>query len=462
MLVLQPRNYKLNGKWSLIPQNRIDSVNVSIITNEIAETDEKIHTESFDVVKIGDRDYTLPISNNITPTYFRWMHNKYWRIIQGTSEYAKARVECVMATGSRTFTLEKAIKGVPTVSLNFVGKSSIITRGEGRYSAFPSIDDLKNKDYSLATWIESNKNSSSTNPSWQYEDSKLSMNPWVYKVIPTITYEDGRPAYKAENIPLYADICTQWANQDESFSATSHAHFDGWSEGNNIGSKAKKVYMLSPDAHPDYNDFSFAESVALQIADINIPLEVSIVKNSDYNFTVKWSAPVRFAYLAASQNSDFTGDHEDVDNWAFVDNIERVEVTLSGKPYSEETQDTIYTLDANNKVAKVTAVGDYPINVNDSELLTIKTSIKESINWAEYLSTALLRQFQKGKYIIELDVRASWALKNNVSVNTQMQLCLPDGTLLKRQKTVAIFEVKNIEKIFDQNEFIFKLKLMEV
>ena len=82
--------------------------------------------------------------------------------------------------------------------------------------------------------------------------------------------------------------------------------------------------------------------------------------------------------------------------------------------------------------------------------------------WVEYIANALLVKFKEGKYTVECDVSATWALQQKIEVNTEMKIKLLDGTYISRKNTPCVFQVKNIEKKFDQKEFIFTLKLLEV
>ena len=82
--------------------------------------------------------------------------------------------------------------------------------------------------------------------------------------------------------------------------------------------------------------------------------------------------------------------------------------------------------------------------------------------WINVLSKDLLTKYSAGKYVVECVVSADWAIKNKVTINTRAQIKLLEGQYITRKNSACTFEVKNIEKRYSQNEFVFVLKLLEV
>ena len=74
----------------------------------------------------------------------------------------------------------------------------------------------------------------------------------------------------------------------------------------------------------------------------------------------------------------------------------------------------------------------------------------------------ILTKYQDGKYVVSVDVYARWSIQNNIHINSEMYVILQDGTYIKRKNDICKFKVVNIEKCFSSDEFIYRLKLLEV
>lgn len=458
MLILKPREYKLNGRWSLIPKNKIDTVNTYLIENAIPEEDEVIDSATINDVTISNSSVTLPIADSTKFTYRVYAYN-YYSSLTVKKDLAKSRIECVMASGTKVFKLTKAVATVPTAKVTLRGKTAVLNRGKHKYDDYPSYTDINDDSFSITTWINKNAEEKLEDQlSWTYNENSFPLHPWVNKVIAVPT-KNNKPEvttkYEDEYIPTVSDVVTSWTFNDD---MNPVPRYDDWTIESNYS--GDDYFMLPPNANNFFTQYAFPSDYTIRVRDIKIPIKAVVNKIDDYTYEVNWSAPVRVSYMAASRRQAITTI--DIDNWAFVDTITEIELSLLSKPYSTNVITDTYVWDENrNDAVASSIVKDNPIDIRDSEFFTQGTQYGTQ-SWKYLLSKKLLQKYKDGKCIVELDVKASWALKNDVHVNTQLVLYLPDGQLLKRKDQTIIFEVKNVEKVFDQNEFIFRLKLMEV
>lgn len=562
MLQLTPRLYKRNMEWSLLPYNKIDNVNVTPISNAIGIDKTDFHIENFTRAIVGNGEYDLPLSDNVTPTYWRYMYNKFRSTLYGNNEYAKARMECIMGAGYREVKTDTAISGIPEVEITLSGTSSVIERGGSTYDVYPSLESLKSLSFSLSTWIKNNKTMTNNTLTGDYSGGSFSMNPWVRKVVPS------DPSSPQMNLPTYNDILTTWNSVPDNAGRIGTSR-EAWSEYNSFGNEGNDVFSMYPVNAPtsmDDDSILRARNSMLVMSNLTLPIECNVSKKDDYTFVVRWVAPIKIAYIAASRNHNIAKVFYDADNYAYVDDIENVAITLRGRAYDTDTTNVHLSRSTNEK---------HPLKIDFSEALTLQSysSLSDAIDvfdsssiwpgyytaadgniyvqlfcftsdyisvepgdlittrkctqndasgqpvrsivyfdssknvigsdylktdvytvripdavayikvngnsddiahevfyvnkqtpylWTDTIPYAILDKYVQGKYIVQCDVLASWALQNNIKANTQMQVKLQNGKYIQRGDSICTFEVKNIEKRFKDSEFIYALKLMEV
>lgn len=449
MLELTPRVYSQNLKWALIPSNKIDTVSLRITDNTIGDPT-TFHVENFSVCTPQNGvATTLPISNTNAPTHTRIMYNSRWVPFE-TVQYAKARIECVMASGERTFTVQDAIQGIPTASLELTGNSSIVARGGSTYETYPSLANLQAyTSYSIAEWIEQHKTETQNNLTWDYSDNKFSMNPWIRKYIPM--------DLSGSTAPTVNDILTTW--NDPSLASRTWATAQDWYDQTSWGATGEKIRMWP--TNPEGSDLGALLACAIQMYNLSMSTTVSVQKITDYQFKVQWTAPVRFAYLAASRTRGGLGTLYELDNSAFVDNITNVAVKLTGVPFSVNTIDKSYGLDG--AVITTNAPNTHPIKLEASEAFTLGTSFYGAVTpWHLLLAELILSTYKNGKYVVECSVPTMWALDHNIHVNSEMRIRLQNSQLISRNGIPCTFKVKTIEKRFSATSTTYALRLMEV
>ena len=248
------------------------------------------------------------------------------------------------------------------MSLELTGNSSVVARGGSTYETYPSLANLQAyTSYSIAEWIEQHKTETQNNLTWDYSDNKFSMNPWIRKYIPM--------DLSGNTTPTENDILTTW--NDPSLSSRTWATAQDWDDQTSWGATGEKIQMWP--TNPQGSDLGALLACAIQMYNLSMSTTVNIQKITDYQFKVQWTAPVRFAYLAASRTRGGLGTLYELDNSAFVDNITNVAVKLTGIPFSINTIDKSYGLDGT--VVTTNAPNTHPIKLEASEAFTLGNNL---------------------------------------------------------------------------------------
>lgn len=356
MIVLTPRVYKQNIKWAAAHAQKINTVQGQLLDNTLIPSVDNLYTQNVTTVAIGDRLLTLPIDNSIAPTHYRWMHNGRWVPFEDV-DHAKARIECIMISGTATIHTDKAILNVPRVQLTLAGTSDVISRGGSAFDTYPSKDQLSDQSFSLAQWIHEHKTSTNESLTWSYENDSFSMNPWVRKLIP---YD-----LVGMTAPGAGDILTTW--NDPSQTARTWATASRWTDHTNYEISGAEIYMWP--TNPQGSDIPSLVQCAIKMQDHRMGFGVSVTKVDDYNFKVNYHVPVRLAYAAASRTRGMLGAYYELDNWAFVDNITSINLSFSGAEYSDETIKYAYSMNAQGVLTEELK-NEHILNIAESELLT--------------------------------------------------------------------------------------------
>lgn len=374
MITLTPRVYNKDIKWSLLPSNKVDTVVMNPLINSIPAEDQAFHTVDFTECTVNGAAMTLPVANNTEATHWRYMSNTRWTGIGSgftTPNLAKARMECVWATGKQRITVDQAITGTPIVELQLVGKSSVVKRGGSNFDSYPSIEDLSTKSFSLATWIEDHKTVTNDFLSGIYENLTVSMNPWIRKVVPAVPIGDN---FADLRIPTTAnDVLTNWYDSNRSHNS---ATADKWSETNSFGNDVEPFSMFPVGATG--GDLLELYATCIRMRNLTLDMRCDIKKLSDHEFEISWEAPVQLSYIAAARSIGVFGGSYDIDNYAFVDNITNVIVNLKGRPFDSSTVDIKYGLDEDGNLSTF-ADELHPLRIEKSEALTLGSFDKSAL-----------------------------------------------------------------------------------
>lgn len=453
-IMLVPRVYR-NLRWSLLTGNKIDTVVMSPIKNLIGDPT-SFQSQDFTTANVNGSPVTLPIANTVAPSIYRYMYNfqylpdTYTEYPEGSDLFipAKARVEVVMGEGSAQLISETAIAGSPSISIDFEGTSAVITEASKTFNDYPTLQQLHNSNFSLAGWIEANKVSTSETLTHSYKDNICALNPWVSKLVP----------YPAA--PEISDFISAWSNSEERTCGefgpyrdpTEFAWTDFCSSEPLIADKTA-ITMLPYGITSRYR--------SLRMPDISNIISLQVDKVDDFTFNISWKAPIRVAYASAARTAYCDLDHatfSDVANYAYVDSITKVIITLNGQPYNTDAVNVSYSMSGSSLTTDVSNV--HPYKIDKYESITLASTFG-GVDWTRAISSSLLTKYKNGKYVVSFDVPAVWALTNDVHINTEMQVKLQDGTILSRNGIPCTFEVKTIEKRFNSGEFTYSLKVLE-
>lgn len=459
-LLLSPRIYNKNFKWGILPKNKIDTVTAQPVINTpiSAATSTTIEVTK---VNIKDEEHSLPIALSVTPTNLLFSNN--YESGQPTT-ICENFVGCVVATGSVTFALEEPLPSTPAAKLHVEGTTHYINRGSLTHA---DVADNVLPYTGVASWIYSNASGSeewtdkSTDSANRgiYEDSTLvdytstsvPLYGWVRKLRPAGAFTWGSDR-ESRNQPDPQDILTTWVDQEVSNHWAVRENWQGFGT-----SEAVEMWPTEIYAEGDMN------STKIVLRNRTVPISVSVVKIDDYNYRVDYSLPVRYEYMASSQYyTSFLGirTYKDLDNYCFLDRISKITIELQMKQLNEETQDISYGLDTDGNITTEIS-NEHPLSFNRNELITLGTKWGDKL-WIEEMPRYILDKFKNGKYIVECEIPATWALRNDVHIDTEITIQLQDTTMITRNGTVCIFQVKNITKRMQSNNFIYTLSLMEV
>lgn len=439
MPILTPDNYKSNLQWLKKANNKIDTVTLSIDNGGVGSY-ELLSTQTITSGYVNKSLVQLPIADNAVSPYIRTQVNMY-----GGNDHARSRVEAIMLEGTTEFTLDTPLGSTPNVTFDFTGKSFIIPRKQATLTDIPSVSELKDFTKSFVSTIKNNSKVTESNSlTWSFNGFTLLLSQWLNKNLPDDT--------QATN----ADVSTEWCPTN----AAIYASDNGWE---NYESNALKDLSYS-DAkiyHPGTTNLG--RRLAYRYT--QIPVSVNVTKLSQLKYEVYWSIPIRYLYMAISSYENPTISGRTLwDSFAFVDIIESIAINLYGSKYRTEKVDRKYSLSDNNTLTDIPK-NQYVFAIPYAECFTLQTqdtSTSPPIAWYQKLPLLLLQKYKNGKYFITVEADAIWCLDNNIHIGSEIQIRLLTGKLITNNNgTPKTFRVRNIDKIFNAAEFIFRIKLME-
>ena len=447
MIELTAREYGQNMQLQLKSNNVITSAIVPEMQNTLGEQ-EVIATQTITNVIVNGTTQNLPIDPSTKATHYRCMFNTRSQfLVFSDYNFAKSRVECLMVSGTTKFHTSSPVDNLPTVQLRLSGKSYILDRGGNTFENYPSVDQLRNVDFDLASWVFSNANSTLQSLHEDYV-TKINMNPWVNNIVNSTTTPS-----------TLNDIRTSWYAPISG--APWFALYQDWQNESNINTDTE-AFML-PAATDVSGD---AWSASLKIGNSTMYVKTSVVRDSDTDFTVSWEVPVKYVYAAASRRRGLLGGTHDVDNFAFLDMVSQIDIDLVAATRVTDFIDKIISIKDSNVFGN--QVTDKAMTLEKSEAITsfgrytwpdgITSSLAGSIG------QMLTYKYQKGKYICRCEVPVSWAIKNSLTIDSQVRIRLQDGAYVTHGTSTepAIFKVQNILQKYSASKFIYEIQLMEV
>lgn len=430
MISLTPNIYKRDAKFLPLTENKIDTVYVQPLRNEITEFK---HVETRDLPRVAPSD---------KPTYVHYMtcQSPVWNIFAGQPDVAKARVEVLLHSGTTEFVFDTPVEGNVTCNIALEGTSYVIGNKEISYGAYPSSGEFTDVNTSLAAWVYNNRESTVSQLTHEYESQNVFFTPWIKR-------------WTNDNVVSEGNVNTLWASTEAGNISPNYAK---WISGSNQLSDALPLRRALPGTQ--YSDIAIATDIPL--AARYIPKTCKVTRTSDRSFIVHWQVPLRFVYLAASRYFGPLGGEYLIDSSAYYDDIKSCTFTLQGAMRNREYEEYAFSLDANSELSD-TLINKRPYKFGAAENITTDTRY-DSKYWYREIPRLMLEKYKQSKYIFKCKVPGEWCLKNDITIGTKCQVILPDTSVLHRENATAVFEVVTIEKILSAQEFSFSLALMEV
>lgn len=383
MKSLMPGTYKSNMKLSIVPTNKIDTVNSTRLYNNLTETD--IHSEDYTEARVFGKLVSLPLSAEVIQSHVvdgsRWMTNKNKPgTVFENREFAKGRIDYILGSGETIIKVDTPISGMPEVKISLSGSSVYADHKKLKeggsdvpendiFGKYPSFDQFKDSTLNFAAWVESSKTGTNDNSLiWNYEDGRISLNPWVGSLSSASVIRGAQipKTYTPEYVDTTKDVLypsqvhTTWAPARSGTFPRGGAFVLNW-EDNGSGPSKDVTYD---------NSAEYAYHSLMTIKDMEYTFRAQLTKLSDYSFKVNWTVPVLVVYAAASRDENFVGgDVKLLDSYAFVDYIKSVTVTLHGTPFNTDTFVDGYSYD-DEGLMTTELKNTHTHSVSDSSVIT--------------------------------------------------------------------------------------------
>lgn len=182
-----------------------------------------------------------------------------------------------------------------------------------------------------------------------------------------------------------------------------------------------------------------------------------VIKKSDYEYTIDISTLVKFNIALRVRTFNGISYTEYTTRrllWR-LNNISKYTVNVEATTIGGESVTFKYVYGNSIDSYK------YQISLKSNELTTNATTI-DGVKWSEGISNILINKYKDGKLWIKTKVKSDFVLNNDLHINSQLYIKDQDNEYINRKGNICTFEIKNIEKIYNSNEFYYNLILLEV
>lgn len=464
-LVLDSNNYLHGLKWRIKPKNVIDTVNSSTYIGAVE--DRIITTFTIAEGMIDGQQKELPLADNDESSS------------AGTDVYNIHSSE-VRACGSLrmsllkgTYTIHLTSPVVGNLRVRYVPEGTTAYTDENKNKPYPEqVYDAANtnKLYSrLSSWtdktspMEGGKSyDKTTRPYYKdgllvdYTQPIITAVPWVRNT-PT-DYRGSMSNYTKRQRPDTADVYCWW--YDLPFEHIL-ARYDEWNTSNDINRRKQGPDFWPQD--PSKVSEDILQNSFIPLLPYAAQVATDVEKIDELTYKVNYSVPVRYLQWCAIYPWNKAPWKPLSSSYGWIDKISAATFEVVATDYDYTTSEYSYSLDSSGALTS-DAKNKYPVKFDANELLTNAVTWEED-SWVTKMSSYLLTKFKDGKYIVSCDVRAAWVLQNDVHVNDEVNIKLLDGSFITSRSsttTKLTFQVKNIEKVFNESEFYYTIQLMEV
>ena len=413
---LAPRYYKPNLSWKMLTKNKIDTFTCKPYANNQLSPS-VVHSEEITSVIIGGNTVSLPIANSIAPNAMGIAYNN-----DGEIQYASGEVQAVTVSGTFTLQLTNPLPTIPTVTLLFEGQTKYINRGSKDFDEMENLfwgigniaDAIDNNADGDETWTDSksvdtyNRGSLLDPTLVDYTKPTVPLFPFV-KVVRAAG--SGQADFNANKL-TEEEVLTHWIPSSEPIH-TPLVDTPNWS------------YLSDPNAWLTWDTYAYYSGSSLDplyrfnaqrasFVNKTIPITTEVIKVSDYEYTINWSAPVRYAYHAESAGAAMST----TDSYAFIDHITKITAQVTAQEMNTETVDVSYGWNGSALTEQVD--NNYPISFAENEFITLDTYMNSAPSnlWTTTMARLILEAYENGKYIVECDVYAEWAIGLNMHIDS--------------------------------------------
>lgn len=461
-LVLDSNNYLHGLKWRIKPKNVIDTVNSSTYIGAVE--DRVITTFTITEGMIDGQQKELPLADSDESSS---VSNDVYNIRSGTVE-ACGSLRMSLLKGTYTIHLTSPVVG--NLRVRYVPTGTTVYTDENKNRPVPGqVYDaaIVNKLYSRLSLFADKTSSMEGGKSYDkttralfkdgllvdYTQPTITAVPWVRNT-PT-DYRGSMSNYTQRQRPDTADVYCWW--YDLAFELIL-ARYNEWNTSNDINRRKQGPDFWPQDPSKVSEDILQNSFIPLLPYAAQVATEVE--KIDELTYKVNYSVPVRYLQWCSVFTRRLKPQQR---SYGWIDKISAATFEVVATDYDYTTSNYSYSLDSSG-VLTADAKNKYPVKFDANELLTNDVTWEED-SWVTKMSSYLLTKFKNGKYIISCDVRAAWVLQNDVHVNDEVNVKLLDGSFITSRSsttTKLTFQVKNIEKVFNESEFYYTIQLMEV
>lgn len=461
-IVLGSGDYLQGLKWKIKPKNVVDTVNSSTYLGAVE--DRVVTTFTITEGMVDGQQKELPLSDSDESFS---VNNDVYNIHSGTVE-ACGSLRMSLLKGTYTIHLTSPVVGNLRVRYVPTGITSYTDENKNKLVPGQVYDAANaNKLYSRLSLftdktssIENGKSyDKTTRESYKdgllvdYTQSTITAIPWIRNT-PT-NYRGSMSNYTQRQRPNSADVYCWWYDLSFDFVIT---RYDEWNTSNDINRRKQGPDLWPSDPSKVSEDILQNSFIPLLPYASQVATEVE--KIDELTYKVNYSVPVRYLQWCAAFTRRLRPQQR---SYGWIDKISAATFEVVATVYDYTTNEYSYSLDSSGALT-TDAKNKYPVKFDANELLTDSVTWEED-SWVTKMSSYLLTKFKNGKYIVSCDVRASWMLQNDVHVNDEVNIKLLDGNFITARgstTTKLTFQVKNIEKVFDESEFYYTIQLMEV
>lgn len=428
LIKLTPDVYSQNATWSRQARNKATSVTMQPL---------RVITQEGEIASVSYATSSLSkITSRVYSSNTRNLNFSDRQLAKGTVALSSSSMQSVDVTA------EKASTGKVTGYVTFTGATYEIARGNSTYETYPSFETMQGSLADLASWIRANGTKTEAISVLDLSQADLLVAPWVRNnIIGTVTQA--------------SDVFTDWYKDD----GHRPPAYDSWKTS---GQYSSNVGIVDITMYPPDIWSGEAQNVGLSrlsTKGLTFTSSVNVIRTGDRTFRVSWRAPTQVLYMCASRSFGVLGGYHEIDNYAFLIDVESITVHLHSSAYAAEY--ITYTDGSGRDLLKI----DKTQLLHDNTMITY--SEQDIRVWYRELADTLKLWLSKGLIAATCTVPAEWAVRNNIAINSIVSIVLQDGTDLSGitstgESRVLEFRIVRITKRFSASEFVYEINLMEV